>query len=155
MQPSLLSSMQNDLTVDIETMLPWQKNIFDQIAVGGTKAGEMMIISAGRQVGKSMFTQQAIERLMRDLNSQPVSDLVQSEGRVYGARYYCVEPVGGNWREMEDWCISTYGSSTGSIWAQEVDKSTPLVNERWYANNRKFWFRNERDRDWFIIKWRA
>jgi hypothetical protein len=140
---------------DIEAMLPWQQNIFDQITTSGVKPGEMMVISAGRRAGKSHFTQQAIERLMRDLNSQPVTDLVLSEGRVYGARYHCVEPIGGNWREMEDWCISTYGASTGSIWAQEVDKSTPLVNERWYANNRKFWFRKEKDRDWFIIKWRS
>ena len=140
---------------DIEAMLPWQQNIFDQITTSGIKPGEMMVISAGRQTGKSMFTQQAIERLMRDINSQPITDLVQGEGTVYGARYYCVEPVGGNWREMEDWCMAIFGDSTCSIWAEEVNKTTPLVNERWYANNRKFWFRSERDRDWFIIKWRS
>jgi hypothetical protein len=135
-------------------MYEYQKKLWDKIASGGIKPGEMMIMSSGRQVGKSMFTAQAIERLMRDINSQPVEDMVLSEGRVYGARYYCVEPIGGNWREMEDWCINTYGETTGSIWAQEVDKLTPLVNERWYANNRKFWFRNEKDRTLFILKWR-
>jgi hypothetical protein len=135
-------------------MYEYQKKLWDKIASGGIKPGEMMIMSSGRQVGKSMFTAQAIERLMRDINSQPVEDMVLSEGRVYGARYHCVEPIGGNWREMEDWCINTYGETTGSIWAQEVDKLTPLVNERWYANNRKFWFRNEKDRTLFILKWR-
>jgi len=134
-------------------MYPFQKDLLDKIASGGIKPGELSVITAGRRAGKSMMTQQAIERLFRELNSQPVSDLILSEGRVYGARYYCVEPVGGNWRKMEDWCISTYGASTGSIWAQEVDKSTPLINERWYANNRKFWFRNEKDRTLFIMKW--
>lgn len=136
-------------------MHPWQEKLFVDIETGGIKPGEMMIMSAGRGVGKSMFSAQALERLMRDLNSQPISDLVLSEGRVYGARYYCVEPVGGNWREMEDWVIQTFGASTGSIWAQEVDKATPLQCERWYANNRKFWFRTLKDRDWFIIKWRS
>jgi hypothetical protein len=134
-------------------MYPFQKDLLDKITSGGVKPGQLSIFAAGRQTGKSTLTQQTIDRLMRDLNSRPIEELVLSEGRVYGARYYCVEPVGGNWRDMEDWCISTYGASTGSIWAQEVDKSTPLVNERWYGNNRKFWFRNERDRTLFILKW--
>ena len=134
-------------------MYPFQKILLDKITSGGFKRGELSVITAGRRAGKSMMTQQTIERLFRELNSQPVSDLILSEGRVYGARYYCVEPIGGHWRKMEDWCISTYGKTTGSIWAQEVDKSTPLVNERWYANNRKFWFRNEKDRTLFIMKW--
>jgi hypothetical protein len=129
---------------------PWQEKIFDQITAGGFKPGELMIMGSGRQMGKSHFTQQTIDRLMRDLNSQPIEELVLSEGAVYGARYYCVEPVGGNWREMEDWCIKTYGKTTGSIWA---DKTTPESGERWYANNRKFWFRNEADRTMFILKW--
>ena len=135
-------------------MHPWQEKIFDQITAGGFKPGELVMMSAGRGVGKSTLNQQYIDRLMRDINSRPVEELVLSEGRVYGARYYCVEPVGGNWREMEDWCIRTYGKTTGSIWAQEVDKTTPLINERWYANNRKFWFRNEADRTLFMMKWR-
>jgi hypothetical protein len=133
-------------------MYEYQKKLWDQL--GGVKPGEMYVITSGRQVGKSMFTAQAIERLMRDINSQPVEDLVLSEGQVYGARYHCVEPIGGNWREMEDWCISTYGSSTGSIWAEQVDKLTAKPGERWYANNRKFWFRKESDRTLFILKWR-
>jgi hypothetical protein len=116
-------------------LLPWQQKIFDKICSNGVKPGEMTIMSSGRNIGKSHFTQQAIDRLMRDLNSQPVSDLVLSEGRVYGARYYCVEPVGGNWMEMESWCLDTYGNC-GSAW----DKATE-PNSRWYMNDRRFWFR--------------
>ena len=131
---------------------PWQQEMLKKMS--GFKKGELMVMAAGRQTGKSYFTAAALKRLMDDINSHPISDLNLTEGRVYGARYYCVEPIGGNWREMEDWCIKTYGKTTGSIWAQEVDKTTPLVNERWYANNRKFWFRNEADRTMFILKWR-
>jgi hypothetical protein len=131
---------------------PWQQDMLKKMS--GFKKGELMVMAAGRQTGKSYFTSAALKRLMDDINSHPISDLNLTEGRVYGARYYCVEPIGGNWREMEDWCIKTYGKTTGSIWAQEVDKTTPLVNERWYANNRKFWFRNEADRTMFILKWR-
>jgi hypothetical protein len=131
---------------------PWQQEMLKKMS--GFKKGELMVMTAGRQTGKSYFTAAALKRLMDDINSHPISDLNLTEGRVYGARYYCVEPIGGHWREMEDWCIKTYGKTTGSIWAQEVDKTTPLVNERWYANNRKFWFRNEADRTMFIMKWR-
>jgi hypothetical protein len=127
-------------------MYEYQKKLWDKIASDGIKPGEMMIISSGRQTGKSMFTQQAIERLMRDLNSQPVSDLVLSEGRVHGARYYCVEPIGGNWPNMEKWATETFGA-VGSVWALDPP------SKRWYANDRRFWFRNEADRTMFILKW--
>jgi hypothetical protein len=131
-------------------MHPWQQKMFDQIASGGFKPGELVMMTAGRGIGKSIMNQQIIDRLMRDLNSQPVSDLTLSEGTVYGARYYCVEPIGGNWREMETWCLDTYGNS-GSLW----DKNkAPKPNARWYMNDRRFWFRNEADRTMFILKWR-
>lgn len=133
-------------------LYPWQQDIFDKITSGGFKPGEMTIMMAGRQMGKSHFTQQAIDRLMRDLNSQPITDLVLSEGTVYGNRYHCVEPVGGSWFDMEVWCTRTFGecSDRDKIWGE---KKAPLPNERWYMNNRKFWFRNEKDRTMFIMRW--
>jgi hypothetical protein len=124
------------------------------VNLDGFKPGELVIMSAGRGTGKSMLTKAYVDRMMQDIMSRPIEDMVLSEGRVYGARYHCVEPIGGNWREMEDWCINTYGETTGSIWAEEVDKKTPAPGERWYANNRKFWFRKESDRTLFILKWR-
>jgi hypothetical protein len=24
---------------------------------------------------------------------------------------------------------------------------------RWYMNNRKFWFKTEKDRNWFMLRW--
>ena len=26
-------------------------------------------------------------------------------------------------------------------------------NARWYANNAKFWFRQKKDLEWFILRW--
>jgi hypothetical protein len=96
------------------------------------------------------LTDQALTRLMADINANPISDLQLSEGRVYGSRYYCVEPIGGSWPEMELWCYETFGD-TGAIWGE----STPNPAQRWYGNNRKFWFKELKDRDWFIIKWNS
>jgi hypothetical protein len=133
--------------------MPWQENILNQVMNGGVKLGQLTIMTSGRNVGKSHFTQQTIDRLMQDLNSQPVSELVLSEGTVYGSRYYCVGPQGGNWPDMEQWCRDTFGP-TGSIWS-ETKNLTPEPLQRWYANNRKFWFKSVKDRDWFIIRWQS
>lgn len=107
-------------------------------------------MSAGRQMGKSHLTQQVIDRLMRDLNNQPISDLMLTEQTLHGARYYCVQPVGGSWLDMEAWTTSTFGPP-GDVWPNQ-DFVWPEV-PRWVQNNRKFWFRNAKDRDWFILKW--
>ena len=128
---------------------PWQLDMLDKMAQ--YKGKELKIFMSGRNVGKSAFSAQAIERLMRDLNSQPVSNIVLSEGTVYGSRYYTVEPVGGNWPEMEAWCHQTFGDDSYPIWGEKI---APEPAQRWYGNNRKFWFRNEADRTMFILKWR-
>jgi hypothetical protein len=82
-------------------------------------------------------------------------ELEQGESRVSGARYYTVKPVfehdalyGFNattWRELTEWCVETYGPTpVDGIW-------TP--GARWYANNAKFWFRNDEDRTIFMLRW--
>jgi len=75
------------------------------------------------------------------------------EGRVFGARYYTVEPkfdfwsvkVPERWDDMMKWCLDTFGSTpSDGIW-------TPSA--RWYANNAKFWFRKEEDKMLFLLRW--
>lgn len=83
-------------------------------------------------------------------------ELIREEGRIYGSRYYTVKPVvswdldgdwGGidTWNEMFKWMITTFGPTPkDGVW-------TP--NCRWYANNSKFWFREQKDLEWFVLKW--
>jgi hypothetical protein len=81
-------------------------------------------------------------------------ELILDEGRVSGARYYTVKPTfdahiqpwfNQEWNEMLEWCVDTYGATPKEgVW-------TP--NSRWYANNSKFWFREQKDLEWFILKW--
>ena len=131
---------------------PWLMKLLKKL--DGIKPGELRMISHGRQMGKSTFNNQALQRLIDDLNGNPVTNLHLSEGTVYGSLYYCVEPIGGNWLEMEKWCLQACGESTGSIWAEEKYKHSAQPGERWYGNNRKFWFRDEKDRMMFVLKWR-
>ena len=130
-------------------MIPdWQMNVLNKLQ--GVKKGELSITMAGRRSGKSMLGSHAFQRLWDELHNRPVEHLVLSEGTVYGSRYYCVEPVGGSWLEMEKWALRTYGESTVSIYGENV----PEPAQRWYMNNRKFWFRDDRDRLMFVMKWR-
>jgi hypothetical protein len=128
----------------------WQLNVLNKIQ--GIKKGQLSLTMGGRQTGKSSSA--AYMRMWNDLHPTPVERLMLSEGTVYGSPYYCVEPVGGSWLEMEKWCIQSCGESTGSIWAEEKYKHSAQPGERWYGNNRKFWFRDEADRTMFILKWR-
>ena len=81
-----------------------------------------------------------------------------STGTIYGLRYYTVEPKNLEWQETramwEDmllWCHNQFGE-TGSLW-RETKNLTPEPNQRWYANDRKFWFRDEADRTMFLLRW--
>lgn len=134
-------------------LLPWQEKILVDIESGGYKPGEMVVMMAGRGVGKSTLNSAVFKRLWDDIHRpRPVEDLILSEQPVHGARYYCVEPQGGSWTEMEEWCRSSFGEP-GDMW-ESNDWCWP-ESARWLQNNRKFWFRKERDRSLFIIRWRA
>lgn len=142
--PSLLKDYQKQCLIDIETM---------SMNSGGFAAGEIAVMMGTRGTGKSMMSTYAA---MFDsiFKPRPLTDIKLSEGRVYGARYHCVEPVGGDWKDMEKWCDETFGPHGGPVWGNDPNKP-PFPNERWYMNNSKFWFRTEKDRDWFLLRWRS
>lgn len=130
-------------------MMSWQIEMLKKIS--GVKKAQLITMTASRHTGKSYWSNKAIERLMNDLQQRPVEDLILTEGTVYGSRYYCVEPIGGNWIDMEVWCMDTFGGPGDKIWGEE---KAPEPSCRWYMNNRKFWFRDELDRMVFVLKWR-
>ena len=91
-------------------------------------------------------------QMARDIDTQVLMsalgwhELVMDEGRVHGARYLTVHPKNGSsWNEMMERMVDSFGpSAVDGVW-------TP--NMRWYANNSKFWFREAKDRDWFVLRW--
>jgi hypothetical protein len=131
---------------------PWQEKLVNSLMQGR----ELKLTMAGRRTGKSVLTQQAIDRLMRDLNSRPIEELVLGQSTYMDTQYYTVEPVGGNWLDMETWCVATFGdrSNVWDITASYSDEQLAWRERgRWYANDRRFWFLNERDRTMFLLKW--
>ena len=100
---------------------------------------QSVINKAARQMAKAIDD----ELLMTTMGWHT---LELSEGTVYGAKYLTVHPNNGwHWNEMMEWMIATFGPTAhDGVW-------TP--NMRWYANNAKFWFRNEKDLTMFILRW--
>jgi len=70
-----------------------------------------------------------------------------SGGKVYGQQYHTVFPTNNaQWTAMMTWMVETFGpTAEDGVW-------TP--NLRWYANNAKFWFRDIKDLEWFLLKWK-
>ena len=88
------------------------------------------------------------EAASQRFNLRMIEQLICTEGKVYDMRYHCVEPVGENWMDMEIWCLDNFGNP-GSIW----ENLAPEPNQRWYMNNSKFWFKDEKDCILFILRW--
>jgi len=104
--------------------------------------------------------QNDVDRIITDLAAQMAKDiddellmttmrwhkLELSEGSVYGAKYLTVHPNNSwQWNEMMQWMIDTFGPSAhDGAWTPDM---------RWYANNAKFWFREEKDLTMFILRW--
>ena len=92
------------------------------------------------------------KQIARDIDTQVMMSALGwmafefSEGTVYGQKYLTVHPTSGNrWNEMMAWTVKTFGpSAIDGVW-------TP--DQRWYANNAKFWFRDPADLTLFVLKW--
>ena len=73
--------------------------------------------------------------------------LEYSTGKVFGREYLTVAPMNaeGKWSDMMEWMVTTFGpTAKDGVWT---------ADQRWYANNAKFWFRDQKDRDWFVLRW--
>jgi len=73
--------------------------------------------------------------------------LEHGRGTICGQGYLSVAPMNaeGKWSDMMQWMVNTFGPTPfDSIW-------TP--DQRWHVNNAKFWFRDAKDRDWFVLRW--
>ena len=58
---------------------------------------------------------------------------------------YWVKPLNyskTDWYDIKNWMLETFG---------DCDWSIP--NVRWAGSNRKYWFRDEADRTFFILRW--
>ena len=126
-------------------MYKWQQELLNKM----TKfKGKGLISMSGRQLGKSTMSNQAVERLIDDLGPYK---LKLSVIEIHDESYYEVKPVGWmhrdelRWNDMIAWVVDTFGpTARDGVW-------TP--GQRWYANNARFYFKDIKDRNWFVLRW--
>ena len=73
--------------------------------------------------------------------------LEHGRGTICGQEYLSVAPMNAEdqWSDMMEWMVNSFGPTPfDSIW---------MPDQRWHVNNAKFWFRDAKDRDWFILRW--
>lgn len=122
-------------------LLPWQKRMLAMMA-----STDKAVLNVARQSGKSSATA-AIGKLLQEWsdNHSP-KKLVLGKGTAFGVGYHLVEPVGMDWVAILKWCTETFG---------EMSHIRDGDNGRWYINNRTIYFRNLKDRDWFVLRWNS
>lgn len=79
-------------------------------------------------------------------------------GNIYGKEYFVARPQlfhsvlhpanphNTAWNNMLSWCIETFGPTS-----KEHNGHAP--DQRWYVYSGSFWFKEEKDLEWFILKW--
>ena len=73
--------------------------------------------------------------------------LEHGRGTICGQEYLSVAPMNAEdqWHDMIAWMVNSFGPTPfDSIWT---------ADQRWHVNNAKFWFRDAKDRDWFVLRW--
>lgn len=71
-------------------------------------------------------------------------------GNVYGLPYHQISPIvsSGEWNEMIAWLVGTYGPSG----TKEMPGAFS-INQRWYVNNARIFFKDKEDLEWFLLRW--
>ena len=98
-------------------------------------------MAAGRQFGKTDISDMA-KQWIDEIN---VKRLETGYADNQPKWPYWVRPYNydiGEWQDMNQWMFNTMGDNN---WLTE--------NARWVGSNSKYWFRDERDRTMFILKW--
>lgn len=69
---------------------------------------------------------------------------------VYASAYYQITPIvsAGEWDSIIEWCTNTFGPSgtqeKPGVWS---------MDQRWYVNNARLLFKEEKDCQWFMLRW--
>ena len=98
-------------------------------------------MAAGRQYSKTDITNMAT-RWIDEIN---VKRLETGYADNQPKWPYWVKPCNYSayeWLDMSEWVVATFGHSDWSV-----------EHGRWVGSNQKYWFRDEADRTFFILRW--
>lgn len=111
---------------------------------GGFKPGEMVVISNGRQTGKSYYYQTILKK--RDLDNLTKMFLIQPQSKYKFSRanWYVADFNWKDYDEVNKWCEQQFGKhpSNPDAWSRWVHKFEDKIH-----------FRDEKDYVLFTLRW--
>jgi hypothetical protein len=128
-----------------EGILPFQQALLDKVSQG-FKAGQMIIYSGGRQTGKSTLNQY-YGKLWSNNNLCKEIFLPMKPEPKYKfsrAKWYVVDY---NWRDYDavrEWCTQQFGPHP---------KNPDAWSRWWHSYADTIRFRDEKDYQWFLLRW--
>lgn len=128
-----------NVTEGIYPLLSYQQALLDKVS-GGFKAGEMMIISAGRRTSKSYLNQlyntNLCKEILLPMNPEPKYKFSRAKWYEFEVPY----PINS---AIFDWCEEQFGP----------EPTKPDAWSRWSYAWRIIKFRDEKDYAWFMLRW--
>lgn len=133
--------------VEVGMMIPkYQTDLYLKM-LDGIKRGEMMIISTGRQTGKSMLNKYFDKLKLYENNlckeiflpMQPEPKYKFSRAKWYVAEF--------NWKDYDEvtsWCEQHFGPHPNNpdAWSRWHHRYSDMIH-----------FRDEKDYNWFVLRW--
>lgn len=133
-------------------MRDYQQTLFQQLSRGFRK-GEMMVISAGRQTGKSFIQKQLLNAMYNGTNLYQEIELPVKEEKYKFSRAkwysfnmpspFTTDPIS---KDMVEWCIAQFGQ-------RPVGNKVDPWSTRWYIDWNTINFRDSQDYEWFMLRW--
>jgi hypothetical protein len=126
----------------------YQQTLFQQFS-RGFRAGEMMIISSGRQTGKSSFYMKMLKNRIYDSNLckeiiLPTKPMKEEKYKFSRAKWYQAEFNDKDYFEVRAWCSQQFGP----------DPARPDAWSRWWHKfHNSILFRDEKDYILFTLRW--
>jgi len=129
-----------------EGIEPFQQALWDKINQGGFKKGEMMLITAGRQTGKSYYQKMLLNKIYGTnlckeifLPMKPAPKYKFSRAKWYEADYDWI-----HYDEVRKWCTEQFGPH-------------PTQHDAWSRWDHRYegriYFRDQKDYNWFVLRW--
>lgn len=122
-----------------EGIYPYQQALLDKVS-GGFKAGQMMVISAGRMTGKSYLNHLYGNNLCKEI----ILPMKPEPKYKFSRNWYVAEYDWVHQYEVLEWCRQQFGPhpKNPDAWSRWVNKYSEKIH-----------FRDAKDYEWFMLRW--
>lgn len=126
-----------------EGIYPYQRALLDKV-LEGFKVGQLMIISPGRQTGKSMLNQYYGKLYNDNLCKEIILPMKPEPKHKFSRSKWYEAKLPKDGQGAFNWCVKNFGP----------EPKNPDAWSRWYLNvERTFRFRDASDYEWFMLRW--